>query len=127
MGFCLWCGMLVIFRGRPARMYHIPSGWECWRNRTGSPPIGKFRSGTSRKTRAHYREETKELLTIYRRQMDPAPVIVYMAKHLRGRREDVVRDLFAHLIAEADAQSEGLLKTLLSSRQWQAFVNRKRK
>lgn len=33
--FCPHCGLEVIFRGNPPRMYHAgTSGWPCWKART---------------------------------------------------------------------------------------------
>ena len=31
--YCSYCGGEVVFRGNPPKMYHVGTGWDCWRAR----------------------------------------------------------------------------------------------
>lgn len=125
---CIFCGSPIIFRYPWHQIYHIPSGWHCWKSRKGeSPSLGYFEFLTPKKERKKYMKRFK---TIYRKNegIDNLKPLVRFIKNLWGeKKSDVIHDVLSFLSERENDFANNLIRKIVISDDWDRFVRIRRK
>lgn len=125
---CFACGYPIIFRGHPPKMYHIGTGWYCWRKISDGEqsedarPVGRFPFTTPETKRKKLLEQATRLYHDYADGGDAAPVLRFVRHHLKAGRSDVVHDLLVHVVDQEDRCRDDLVRRIVASAAWQEFV-----
>ncbi len=124
VSICIYCGYPIIFRYKPPRMYHLPSGWHCWSGRRsgggGKADPRRIPTTTPIKERRPLVEKAKTKYDAYLDSGDARPLVAYLKRQLRARRGDVVRDFLGYL-AEPGMDSEArdnIVRKIVATQEW---------
>lgn len=131
VSLCVYCWYPIIFRYRPPRMYHMPSGWHCWSGRRGGSGARSVKHAHRRiptttpiKERRPLVAKAVERCEAYLGSGNPKPLLVYLKRELRAHRGDVVRDFLGYL-AEPEMESrerDSLVLKLIATPEWHGLV-----
>ncbi len=130
---CFWCFGPIIFRWKPPQVFHIGTGWYCWKGLTDEESSGEesldeprffriFHSTTPKAKRKERFDKAKQLYQRYLAKGDREPILRFVRYHLSAKSSDAVHDLLVHLASQRGKQRDELVRRIVKSKAWQRFV-----
>jgi|GEM_PF-6737516 len=124
--FCFCCGGPVIFRWKPPQIYHLGTGWPCWRMQqegrckgSGYALIPRVRPPAERQ---EIIEGILDLYELYEESGDFQEILRYIINLLKSDKKDCIRDVLAHIGEHNDETSRRLVDRITATRQWKTLV-----
>ena len=125
---CALCGGPIIFRQPGHRLYHVGTGWPCWKEHGGggkrAQPDVVMRSvrRTPLAERKQLREQAAKLLDAHAANEKDAPVLRFFTTQMRAGRYDVAGEVLVGLGNQSGRASSRLLRRILQTESWQTFA-----
>jgi len=125
---CVYCGYPIIFRYMPPQVFHLGTGWPCWRKRKEEeegPQYVNIRQhdNTPPDLRMEYLEQARQLFQPFVQSGDAAPLLDVLMNHLEDGRGDVIGDVLAFLARCEDTICNYMICIIVANLSWQEFVD----
>ena len=137
---CIFCGYPIIFRYKPPQVFHLGTGWPCWRKQREEEEGKKEKKGKKKKEgpryvdirrkgntpydqRQEYVWQAEKLFKPFRDRGDAAPFLDVMMNHLEAERGDVVGDILVFLAHCRDPICHYMICILVNNISWQEFAD----
>lgn len=125
---CLRCFGLIIFRYPWHQIFHIPSGWHCWKDtEEGESSLGSFEFPTPEETRGALMKSFKKIYRKSKPRSDVKPPFRFISDMWKQKKPDMIHDILGFLVDQSGDFADELINKIGKSKEWKQYVNIRKK